>query len=83
MPFSERDGRPLRRVQGIALERLCAQVFDEAATIARDGHGSAHEWHLHLSRLPHERDAAMAATFDGLLRSTGLRRLPSWSVSRY
>jgi hypothetical protein len=75
MPFSERDWKHLRSVHGIALERFCAQVLDEAAAIARDGGRSAHERYLALFRLLHERNAAMAAAFDDLRRSTGLRRL--------
>jgi hypothetical protein len=78
MPFSERDWRHLRRVHGIALERFCARVLDEAAAISHDGHDggrSAHERYLALFRLVHERNAAMAAAFDDLRRSTGLRRL--------
>jgi hypothetical protein len=75
MPFSERDWQHLRSVHGIALERFCTRVLDEAAAIARDGGRSAHARYLQLSRLLHERDAAMAAAFDDLRRSTGLRRL--------
>jgi hypothetical protein len=76
MPFSERDWTHLRRVHAIALERFCARVLDEAATIAHDADGrAAHERYLELFRLVHERDAAMATAFDDLRRSTGLQRL--------
>jgi hypothetical protein len=75
MPFSERDWTHLRRVHAVALERFCARVLDEAATIVHDGGGSAHQRYLQLFRLVHERNAAMATAFDDLRRSTGLRRL--------
>jgi hypothetical protein len=72
MPFSERDWQYLRRVKGVALERFCARVLDEAVAIAQDGDRSAHERYLRLLR---ERDATLASAFDGLRRSTGLQRL--------
>jgi hypothetical protein len=81
MPFSERDWTHLCRVHKVALERFCERVLDEAAAISRggrDGHDggrSAHERYLALFRLVHERNAAMAAAFDDLRRSTSLRRL--------
>jgi hypothetical protein len=75
MPFSERDWTHLRRVHRIALERFCARVLDEAAAISQDRGRSAHERYLALFRLVHERNAAMAAAFDDLRRSTGLQRL--------
>ena len=75
MPFSERDWQHLRRVKGVALERFCARVLDEAAAIAREHGPSAHERYLELFRLVHERDAELAAAFDDLRRSTGLHRV--------
>jgi hypothetical protein len=62
-------------VHQIALERFCERVLDEAAAIGQDRGRSAHERYLALFRLVHERNAAMAAAFDDLRRSTGLRRL--------
>ena len=75
MPFTERDWKHLRSVHGIALERFCTQVLDEAAAIARDDGRSAHERYLQLFQLLHERNAEMAAAFDDMRRSTGLQRL--------
>jgi hypothetical protein len=75
MPFSERDWKHLRSVHGVALERFCARVLDEAVAMAQDDGRSAHERYLQLFRLVHERNALMAAAFDDLRRSTGLRRL--------
>jgi hypothetical protein len=75
MPFSERDWKHLRTVHGIALERFCTRVLDEAVAVAQDGGLSAHERYLRLYQLLHERDAGMATAFDDLRRSTGLQRL--------
>jgi hypothetical protein len=75
MPFSERDWQHLRRVQGVALERFCARVLDEAVAITEDGDCSAHERYRRLFRLARERDATLASAFDDLRRSTGLQRL--------
>ena len=75
MPFSERDWKHLRGVHGIALDRFCTRVLDEAVAVTRDDGLSAHERYLRLFRLLHERNAEMATAFDDLRRSTGLRRL--------
>jgi hypothetical protein len=72
MPVSERDWRHLRSVRGIALERFCTQVLDEAAAIAPGGGRSAHEQYLQRFQLRHERNAGMAAAFGDMRRSTGL-----------
>lgn len=75
MPFSERDWKHLRTVHEIALERFCAQVLDDAVTIAQNSGLSAHERYLQLFQLLHEQNAAMATAFDDMRRSTGLQRL--------
>ena len=75
MPFAERDWKHLRTVHGIALERFCSQVLDDAVAIARDGERSAHERYLQLFQLLGERNDAMATAFDDMRRSTGLQRL--------
>ena len=75
MPFTERDWKHLRTVHGIALERFCSQVLDDAVAIARDGELSAHERYLQLFQTLHERNDAMATAFDDMRRSTGLQRL--------
>ena len=75
MPFSERDWKHLRTVHGIALERFCTNVLDDAVAIVQDGGLAAHERYLQLFDLLHERNAAMASAFDDMRRSTGLQRL--------
>ena len=75
MPSSERDWQHMRRVHGIALDRFCTRLLDEAVAVARGGGSSAHARYLRRFRLLHERDAAMAAAFDDMRRSTGLHRL--------
>ena len=75
MPFAERDWKHLRSVHGIALERFCTQVLDDAVAIVEDGGLSAHERYLQLFQLTQERNAAMATAFDDMRRSTGLQRL--------
>jgi len=75
MPFSERDWKHLRSVHGVALERFCTQVLDDAVAIVQVGGLSSHERYLQLFQLLHERDASMATAFDDMRRSTGLQRL--------
>jgi hypothetical protein len=75
LPFSERDWKHLRHVHGIALDRFCTQVLEEAIAIARATAPSAHERYLQLFDLLLDRNAAMATAFDDMRRSTGLQRL--------
>ena len=75
MPFAERDWKHLRHVHGIALNRFCTQVLDEAIAIAQAQGPSAHERYLHLFDFLADRNAAMATAFDDMRRSTGLERL--------
>ena len=75
MPFAERDWKHLRRVHGIALERFCTQVLDDAVAIGQDGGLPARERYLQLFHLMQERNADMAIAFDDMRRSTGLERL--------
>jgi hypothetical protein len=75
MPFSERDWKHLRHVHGIALDRFCTQVLEEAIAIAQANAPSAHERYLRLFDLLLDRNAAMATAFDDMRRSTGLQRL--------
>jgi hypothetical protein len=85
MPSSERDWQHLRRVHAIALERYCARVLDEAATIVHDRDRTAHARYLARFRLVHERNAAMAAAFDVLRRRdhpSGGTACPSRDVHR-
>lgn len=75
MPFSERDWKHLRSIHGIALERFCTQVLDDAVAIVKDSGLSAHERYLDLLQMLHEQNAAMETAFDDMRRSTGLQRL--------
>jgi len=74
MSIPERDWRLLRSAQSAALERYCTRVLDECATAIR-GAEPAHDRYLRLFRLLQERNAAMAAAFDDLRRSTAIQRL--------
>lgn len=80
-PVAEPDWKLLRRLAPAALDRFCRQTLAELVHLAADGPGTAHEQYLAVFARLHDRDAELAATFDGLRRSTavvqlaGMRRL--------
>jgi hypothetical protein len=73
----ERDWRLLRSVHGEALDRYCARVLEECATVIRDTKSSSHDRYLKLFRLVKERDDSIAVAFNDLRRSTAIQRLAS------
>jgi len=73
----ERDWHLLRGVHRAALDRYCARVLEECATIIRDTKSSSHDRYLRLFRLVKERDENIAAAFNDLRRSTAIQRLAS------
>jgi hypothetical protein len=73
--FPEADWRLLRSLHHAALDRYCARVLEECATVLRDADVSAHDRYLRLFRLLKERDPRIAAAFDDLRRSTAIQRL--------
>lgn len=77
MTLPERDWRLLRSVHRAALDRYCARVLEECATIIQDTKSSSHDRYVRLFRLVKERDENVAAAFDDLRRSTAIQRLGS------
>ena len=75
MSLPEPDWRLLRSLHHAALDRYCARVLDECATVMRGADFSAHDRYLRLFRLVNERDERIAAAFDDLRRSTAIQRL--------
>jgi hypothetical protein len=73
----ERDWRLLRSVHRAALDRYCARVLEECATVIRDTTSCSRDRYLRLFRLVKERDESIAAAFDDLRRSTAIQRLAS------
>jgi hypothetical protein len=71
----ESDWRHLRAVSALALDRYCAQVLEEAATIVRDTRASNHERYLRLFELIQDRDRTLARAFDDMRRSRAIERL--------
>ena len=75
--FPERDWRLLRSLHRASIDRYCARVLEECATVIRDTKTSSHDRYLQLFRLVKEHDQNIAAAFDDLRRSTAIQRLAS------
>jgi hypothetical protein len=73
--FNEADWKVLRRLAPVALDRFCQRVLGEVSRIATDSATGSHERYLKLFKWIREQDAELAATFNGLRRSTGLIQL--------
>jgi hypothetical protein len=71
----ESDWKVLRALHPVTVERYCAQVLDECASVLRDDQHSAHERYLRLFRLIEDRDDHIADAFNDLRRSTAVQRL--------
>jgi hypothetical protein len=74
----EADWQLLRRLEPLALDRLCRRILAEVAGVAGDEARGGHERYLSVCQLVRDRDAEMAAAFDGTRRSTALVQLAHW-----
>ena len=74
-PIAEPDWKLLRRLAPVALDRFCRRALIDLARSAEDRSGTAHERYLAVFSLVRERDAELAATFDGTRRSTAVVQL--------
>ena len=72
MAISEADWKVLRRLQPVALERLCQRILAESVEVASSGSGSAHERYLKLFDLVKQRNKELAQTFDDVRRSRAI-----------
>ncbi|HET6764835.1 MAG TPA: hypothetical protein VFH27_14215 [Longimicrobiaceae bacterium] len=71
----ERDWKHLRVVHRAALERYCARVLADCASLTADPSRTAHERCLALFRFVQDRNDELAGTFDDMRRSTAIHRL--------
>jgi hypothetical protein len=71
----EADWQTLRELKPQLLDRLCAQILDEAAQVIGDDDSTAHARFLALYRLILDRNDDVAVCFDDLRRTTLLPRL--------
>lgn len=75
MQMSEADWRTLRRLQPVALERLCERILAECVEVASGGGDSAHGRYLKLFDLVRLRNKELAHAFDDVRRSTAILTL--------
>lgn len=73
--IAEADWKRLRKLKEVALDRLCAAILRECQDIAADDGRTTHERYLALYRHINDRDDDVADAFNGLSRSTAVRRL--------
>lgn len=73
--ISESDWKLLRRLQPVALERLCQAILSEVVRLASDTAAGSHARYLEVFKLIRERDEEVGEAFDGLKRSTALVKL--------
>ncbi len=79
MLFLERDWKHLSHLKGLALERLCRRILDEAQSlIAAAEEGSCHSTYLALYRHIQEQDQLVADSFNRWSRSYALSHLVLW-----
>lgn len=85
--IAEADWKRLRKLKEVALDRVCASILRECQDIAVAEGQSTRERDLKLFRHIRERDDDVADAFNGLSRSTAVRRLVAmgaldWSLTR-
>ena len=74
-PLSEKDWRDFKALKADALERYCAAILAELASLSADMDRSAHERYLAVYTLIHKRNRSMAKAFDGHSRSKARHQL--------
>ena len=73
--ISESDWKLLRRLQPVALERLCQGILAEVVQLASGATRGSHARYLEVFKLVRERDEEVGEAFDELKRSTAYRKL--------
>lgn len=73
--IKESDWRTLRRLQPLALERLCKRVLDEIGSVQHDSARTFHQRYLDIYRTVEQHDRGMAAIFNDVRRSNAMVKL--------
>src|ERR1041384_9551 len=71
----ESDWRHFKRLHEVLLERYCARVLDDVATVVEHRDGSAHDCYLRLWKLLKKQDKELGLAFDDFRRSTAVMQL--------
>jgi hypothetical protein len=75
LEIKESDWKILRRLQPLALERLCKRVLDEIESARNDSGRTFHQRYLDIYRIVEQHDREMAAIFNDVRRSNAMMRL--------
>jgi hypothetical protein len=75
LDIKESDWKTLRRLQRLALERLCKRVLDEIESVRNDSGRTFHQRYLDIYRMVEQHDREMAAIFNDVRRSNAMVRL--------
>lgn len=78
--ISESEWKKLRKLQPIALNRLCQGILDDVATFASKTEGDSHQRFLEMYKFVHQQNENVSLAFDDLRRSNALEKL-AWMVS--
>jgi hypothetical protein len=73
--LKESDWRTLRRLQPLALERLCKRVLDEIESVRNDSGRTFHQRYLDIYRIVEQHDREIAAIFNDVRRSNAMLKL--------
>ena len=71
----ESDWKLLRRLEPVALERLCQAILSEVVRLASDTARGGHARYLDVFNLIQERDEEVGEAFNEMKRSTALVKL--------
>ena len=75
LDIKESDWKTLRRLQPLALERLCKRVLDEIESVRNDSGRTFHQRYLDIYRIVEQHDREMAAIFNDVRRSNAMVKL--------
>jgi len=81
--FPEKDWEILTTLKGVALERLCRRIIDQASAITcKPDHDNHHELYLKLSAHIQHANKMVADGFDDMRRSNAVLKLIYWRVEK-
>ncbi len=75
LDIKESDWKTLRRLQPLALERLCKRVLDDIESVRNDSGRTFHQRYLDIYRIVEQRDREMASIFNDVKRSNAMMKL--------
>jgi hypothetical protein len=75
--FPERDGKVLRQIMPLALDRYCERTLEDVERVLADKRVGAHARYREVYRVLGERDEDLSRAFDDMRRSMALEQILS------